>query len=242
VDASIITGVWDRLTGTQPDPPPWLVLADGLAAVAAVMHRPTWRVTRNVATIAHEGGHAFIAVVTGRRLYGIRLHSDTSGLTLSRGSPTGPGMVATAAAGYLTPPLLGLAGAWLLAAGHLTATLWAALALLAVMLTAIRNAYGAVAVLATGLVILAVSLLAPENIQAAFGYLAIWFMLVAGLRPVVELQRQRRRGRAPASDADQLARLTGVPPTLWVVVFGIVAVGALIAGARLLIPAAPLHL
>jgi hypothetical protein len=242
VDASIITGVWDRLTGTQPDPPPWLVLADGLAAVAAVMHRPTWRVTRNVATIAHEGGHAFIAVVTGRRLYGIRLHSDTSGLTLSRGSPTGPGMVATAAAGYLTPPLLGLAGAWLLAAGHLTATLWAALALLALMLTAIRNAYGAVAVLATGLVILAVSLLAPENIQAAFGYLAIWFMLVAGLRPVVELQRQRRRGRAPASDADQLARLTGVPPTLWVVVFGIVAVGALIAGARLLIPAAPLHL
>lgn len=242
MDASIITGVWDRLTGTQPDPPPWLVLADGLAAVAAVMHRPTWRVTRNVATIAHEGGHAFIAVVTGRRLYGIRLHSDTSGLTLSRGSPTGPGMVATAAAGYLTPPLLGLAGAWLLAAGHLTATLWAALALLALMLTAIRNAYGAVAVLATGLVILAVSLLAPENIQAAFGYLAIWFMLVAGLRPVVELQRQRRRGRAPASDADQLARLTGVPPTLWVVVFGIVAVGALIAGARLLIPAAPLHL
>jgi Peptidase M50B-like len=242
VDASIITGVWDRLTGTQPDPPPWLVLADGLAAVAAVVHRPTWRVTRNVATIAHEGGHAFTAVVTGRRLYGIRLHSDTSGLTLSRGSPTGPGMVATAAAGYLTPPVLGLAGAWLLAAGHLTATLWAALALLAAMLAAIRNAYGAVAVLATGLVILGVSLLAPENIQAAFGYLAIWFMLVAGLRPVVELQRQRRRGRAPASDADQLARLTGVPPALWVVLFGIVAVGALIAGARLLIPAAPLHL
>lgn len=241
MDASILTGLWDRLTGIQPDPPAWLVLADGAAAAAAVIHRPTWRVARNVATIAHEGGHAFIAVMTGRRLYGIRLHSDTSGLTLSRGSPTGPGMVATAAAGYLTPPLLGLAGASLLAAGHVTATLWLALAMLAAMLVALRNAYGFAAVLVTGLTILAVSLLAPENVQAAFAYLAIWFMLGAGLRPVVELQRQRRRGRAPASDADQLARLTGVPASLWVTLFGVVAVIALIAGARLLIPA-PLHL
>ena len=242
MDASIVTGLWDRLAGTQPDPPAWLVLADGVAAVAAVVHRPTWRVTRNVVTIAHEGGHALIAVLTGRRLYGIRLHSDTSGLTVSRGSPTGPGMVATAAAGYLTPPLLGLAGAWLLAAGHLIATLWAALVMLAAMLVAIRNVYGAVAVLITGLTILAVSVLAPEKIQAAFGYLAIWFMLAAGLRPVLELHRQRRRGRAPATDADQLARLTGVPPSLWVALFGIVALVAIIAGARLLIPAVPLHL
>lgn len=241
MDASILTGLWDRLTGTQPVPPAWLVLADGVAAAAAVIHRPTWRVTRNVATIAHEGGHALMAVVTGRRLYGIRLHSDTSGLTLSKGSPTGPGMVATAAAGYLAPPLLGLAAASLLAAGHLTATLWLALALLAAMLVAIRNAYGAVAVLVTGLTILAVSVLAPENVQAAFGYLATWFMLAAGLRPVIELQRQRRRGRARTSDADQLGRLTGVPASLWVALFAIVAVGALVAGARLLLPA-PLHL
>lgn len=241
MDPSILTGVWDRLSGTQPDPPAWLVLADGVAAAAAVIHRPTWRVARNVATIAHEGGHAFIALMTGRRLYGIRLHADTSGLTLSRGSPTGPGMVATAAAGYLTPPLIGLAGAGMLAAGHLTATLWLALALLTAMLVVLRNAYGFLAVLITALTILAVSLLAPENIQAAFGYLAVWFMLAAGLRPVVELHRQRRQGRAPASDADQLGRLTGVPGAVWVALFGTVAVVALIAGARLLIPAT-LHL
>jgi hypothetical protein len=241
VDASILTGVWDRLSGIQPVPPAWLVLADGVVAAAAVLHRPTWRVARNVATIAHEGGHAFVAVMTGRRLYGIRLHSDTSGLTLSRGSPTGPGMVATAAAGYLTPPLIGLAGAGMLAAGHLTATLWLALALLAAMLVVLRNAYGFAAVLVTALTILAVSLLAPENVQAAFGYLAVWFMLGAGLRPVWELHGQRRRNRAPASDADQLARLTRVPASLWVTLFGAVALVALIAGARLLLPA-PLHL
>ncbi len=236
-----MTGVWDRLTGIEPTPPAWIVLADAVAAAAAVIHRPTWRIARNVATIAHEGGHALIAVVTGRRLYGIRLHSDTSGLTLSRGSPTGPGMVATAAAGYLAPPLLGLVGAVLLAAGHQTATLWLAVALLAAMLVEIRNAYGAVAVLVTGLIILAVSVLAPENIQAAFAYLAIWFMLAAGLRPVVELHRQRRRGRARDSDADQLGRLTVFPAAAWVALFGIVAVGALVIGARLLLPPS-LHL
>lgn len=241
MDASILTGLWDRLAGIQPEPPAWLVLADGVAAAAAVIHRPTWRVTRTVATIAHEGGHAFVAVMTGRRLYGIRLHSDTSGLTLSRGNPTGPGMVATAAAGYLTPPLIGLAGAGMLAAGHLTATLWLALALLAAMLVVLRNAYGFAAVLVTALTILAVSLLAPENVQAAFGYLAVWFMLGAGLRPVFELQRQRRRGRAQGSDADQLSRLTGLPASLWVTLFGAVALVALIVGARLLIPG-PLHL
>jgi hypothetical protein len=150
-------------------------------------------------------------------------------------------MVATAAAGYLAPPLLGLVGAVLLAAGHQTATLWLAVALLAAMLVEIRNAYGAVAVLVTGLIILAVSVLAPENIQAAFAYLAIWFMLAAGLRPVVELHRQRRRGRARDSDADQLGRLTVFPAAAWVALFGIVAVGALVIGARLLLPPS-LHL
>ena len=47
-------------------------------------------------------------------LTGIRLHSDTSGLTLSVGRPSGVGMVVTTAAGYLTPSLVGLAGLFVL--------------------------------------------------------------------------------------------------------------------------------
>jgi hypothetical protein len=52
---------------------------------------------------------------------------------------------------------------------------------------------------------------------------------------VGELQSKRRRGRAPTSDADQLARLTGVPGTLWVVLFGLVSLGALLLGGSLLL-------
>ncbi|WP_241661253.1 M50 family metallopeptidase [Thermomonospora catenispora] len=236
VDAAGIGELWDRLTGTQPDPPWWLVLLTGIAALGAVVHGPTWRVARNVVTIAHEGGHALAAVLTGRRLDGIKLHSDTSGVTVSRGKPDGPGMVFTALAGYITPPLLGLAFAVLLSRGRITLMLWVSLALLAGMLVMIRNAYGALAVAATGLLIFLVSWLGTAEAQAAFAYLATLFLLLAGLRPVIELQRMRARQMAPSSDADQLAHLTGVPGLVWVGLFAFVSLAALLAGGKLLLP------
>jgi hypothetical protein len=39
------------------------------------------------------------------------------------------------------------------------------------------------------------------------------------------------------SDADQLARLTGVPRGVWVCLFALVALVAIVVGARLLVPA-----
>jgi hypothetical protein len=114
--------------------------------------------------------------------------------------------------------------------------LWLAVALLAATLLAIRNAFGALAVLVTAGGVLAVSWLASAAVQAGFGYLTAWFLLFGGLRPVLELPRRRRAGRAGTSDADQLARLTGVPSGLWVTLFALVTVAALIVGARLLVP------
>jgi hypothetical protein len=52
---------------------------------------------------------------------------------------------------------------------------------------------------------------------------------------VLELQRSRRRRRAPDSDADQLARLTGLPALMWVGFFLVVDVGALVLGANWLL-------
>ncbi|MHA4819102.1 M50 family metallopeptidase [Streptomyces aculeolatus] len=227
--------LWDRVVGTQPDPSEWLVAVTGLVALCAVMTWGIWRVARNAVTIAHEGGHGLVAVLTGRRLEGIRLHSDTSGLTVSRGKPSGLGMVLTAASGYTAPPLLGLAGAWLLADGRITAALWGAIALLAAMLLMIRNAYGVVTVVLTGAAFFLVSWLTEPEVQAAFAYAAVWFLLLGGVRPVFELQRKRRRGEAPQSDADQLGRLTHTPAGLWVFLFYVVALCALAGGARWLL-------
>jgi hypothetical protein len=229
------THVWDRVSGTGHPSSGWLVLATAVLALAAVVPAQAWRVSRNVVTIAHEAGHAMIALVTGRRLTGIRLHSDTSGVTLSVGKPRGPGMVLTLMAGYLSPPALGLAGAATLAAGHVTALLWASVALLAGMLVMIRNAYGVLSLVVTGAVIVGVSWAAPAEARVALAYLITWFLLLAGTRPVVELQRMRRQGRAPYSDADQLARLTRLPGLLWVGLFGLAALAALVGGTRWLL-------
>lgn len=230
-----ISEVWSRVTGIQAAPPTWLVVLTGVVALAAVLPYGLWRYTRNVVTIAHEGGHALVAVLMRRRLHGIRLHSDTSGLTVSSGKPYGPGMVFTAAAGYVAPSLLGLGGAWLLTSGHITALLWAVIALLLAVLVMTRNAYGALTVVLTAGVCLAVSWFGSSRVQAGFAYLAMWFLLVAGVRPVVELQRKRRRGGAPDSDADQLGRLTGVPGVLWVTLFLVVAVACLLTGGEWLL-------
>lgn len=233
VDSS---GIWDSVVGTQAHPAWWLVAGTGVGALAGVAVRPVWQVLRNVVTIAHEAGHAVTALVTGRQLQGIRLHSDTSGVTVSRGKPYGPGMIFTAFAGYATPPLLGLGAAGLLALDHITMLLWLAIVVLAAILLMIRNVYGVFSVLATGAVFFAVSWFASSTVQAAFAYAFTWFLLLAGARPVLELQTKRSRGRARDSDADQLARLTGVPGIVWVLGFGSLAVIALLAGGSWLLP------
>ncbi|MFI1014058.1 M50 family metallopeptidase [Streptomyces sp. NPDC020965] len=233
--SAAIGDLWDRVAGTQPAPEQWLVIATAVLAIAVVVPHPVWRLSRNAVTIAHEGGHGLIALLTGRSLEGIRLHSDTSGLTVSRGKPTGPGMILTAAAGYTAPSLLGLGGAWLLAADRVTLLLWVATALLLALLVMIRNAYGVLTVVLTGAAFLLVSWLADTEVQAGFAYAAVWFLLLGGVRPVFELQGKRRHGGAPDSDADQLSRLTHVPPTLWLLLFHAVAICSLIGGGRWLL-------
>jgi hypothetical protein len=228
--------LWDHVIATEPALPTWVAALTAGFALVIVGSRQAWQVSRNVVTLAHEGGHAVVSIATGRRLDGIRLHSDTSGVTSSRGKVSGIGIVLTTAAGYVTPSLLGMGAAWLLAARHATALLWLVLVLLAAAFIAIRNAFGFVSVLATAAVVYAVSRLASASAQDAFAYLFAWFLLFGGVRPIFELQGRRRRGRAAMSDADQLARLTGVPGGAWVAVFAVVSLAALLVGGHWLLP------
>ena len=246
---------WDRLIGAQSAPPGWVVAAGAAVALLIVISPRLWRVTRIAITIAHESGHAAASLLSGRRLEGIRLHADTSGETVSRGKRSGPGIIITALAGYITPPLLGAGASALLAVHRVTLLLSLFLVLLAVILLLVRNWYGALAVLITAGALFAVMWLAGPALRAAFAYAAAWFLLFGGVRPVVELAQTRTKAvrlppgyRRPTgrpgpgmSDADQLAWLTRVPAGVWVTLFALVATGALVLGARLLIPW-PAHL
>ena len=228
-------GLWHHVFAAQRLPPLWLVLGSGVLALAVVASSRVWPVARIVVTIVHEGGHALVALAAGRRLAGVRLYRDTGGVTVSAGRLDGPGIALTTAAGYPAPSLLGLGAAALLADGHLTGMLLLSLALLAGLAVAVRNVYGMLAVLATAAVVTAVCLFASAVVQAGFGYTMTWFLLLGGVRPVIELQRERRRHRSRRTDADQLARLTPVPGGAWVMIFGIVAVAALAVSARWLV-------
>lgn len=233
----VIAEIWRRATSVQPDPPPALVALTALVALVLVVQPTAWRVTRILVTITHEGGHAVAALLAGRRLGGIRVHSDTSGLTVSSGRASGPGMVTMLLAGYLGPAVVGLGAVGLLLSGHQLGLLWAFTALLALMLLQIRNFYGFLVVLGAAAGLVAISWYATAEVQATLAYLLTWVLLVSAPKPVLELIGQRRRARIPHSDADQLARLTRSPAGVWLAVFLVSNITGLLVGAGLLLPA-----
>ena len=198
-------------------------LLAALLALVVVAWRPSWRLTRTAVTIAHEGGHALVAVLVGRGLSGIRLHADSSGVTHSTGAGRGPGVVAMFLAGYVFPPLLGLGGAVLVATDLAGPTLWTGVALLAATLLQIRNLYGGLVVLVSGGLLVLVALRAGEDLRAGFAAALCWFLLFGGVRAASELRRGRRYGRLRHSDADRLAELTPLSGGVWAAFFVLAA-------------------
>jgi hypothetical protein len=227
--------LWDRATSTQPVPDARLVLATGVVALVLVLAPSTWPRVRLGVTVVHEAGHALVAVAVGRRLRSVRLHSDTSGLTVSRGKPRGPGMVAMLAAGYLAPAGLGLVAALLLADGRSVGLLWLLVVLAAALLVWVRNGYGFVVLLLGGAGVLLVTWYADGQVQSVAAYLIAWLLLLAAPRPLLELLTAgRRRGRT--SDPDQLAALTRVPAVLWILLLLLANLAGLVVGVGTLAP------
>ena len=226
--------LWTRVsarTEALPVGTLWLTIT---AAAVLVLIPFAWHVTRHVVTIAHEGGHGLVASISGRTLSGIRLHSDTSGLTVSRGRPTGPGMIATLLAGYTAPALLGLGAARLLGLGYSVGLLWILLVALALLLVQIRNWFGLWSVLVTAAVVFSVTQFGSGLVQSVFALLVTAFLLLGAVRTVVELQVTRSRRRNSGSDADQLARLTHIPGLFWVAVFLAVNLASVALSAQFL--------
>ncbi|MCW2812150.1 MAG: family metallopeptidase [Friedmanniella sp.] len=233
----VLREIWHRATAEQPAPAPAVVALMAVLAAVLVLTPAVWPVTRMLVTVTHEGGHAVAALLSGRRLRGIRLHTDTSGLTVSSGRASGPGMVATLAAGYLGPAVVGLGAVLLLLSGHSLGLLWLLVLLLAAMLLQIRNLYGFAVLLASAVVLVGLSWYLPAQAQSTVAYLLTWTLLIAAPKPVLELIRQRRRGGTAHSDPDQLGRLTHTPGGLWAALFLVADVLGLALGSALLLPA-----
>lgn len=220
--------------GQQTHTPLWATAATA-AAAATLAYTPAWKITRNVVTIAHEGGHALVAAAMGRKLAGIQLNADTSGVTVSAGKPYGLGVIATTAVGYPAPALMGLAAAYALHDHLARATLIGVLGLLALMLIFIRNLYGVLTITLTGAAVWAAVHYTSSLGQGAMAHLLAWFLLLAATRPVLELHHHRKQGDVENSDADQLAQLTHIPAIVWTGLFLAVAAVSVVYGTYLLL-------
>jgi len=233
----LITALWARVTAASPAPAVLdLVLVPLVVAVLLVT--PAWPRLRHGVTIVHEAGHGFAAAATRRRLRGIRLHSDTSGLTVSVGPSRGPGMVLTLLAGYPAPSVAGLLVAWAVAGGHAAAALWGCLVLLTGVLVQIRNWFGLWSVLVAGALVGAATWYADPGWRTRIALAVAALLVLGGLRAALELPRARRRGGG-ASDADQLGRITVLPTGFWLAVFVLLPVVCTVAAAALLLRPAP---
>lgn len=212
--------VWERATEVADAPSlKWVLLLAGVA-FALITFRGPWGFFRHGITIVHEGGHALIAFLMGRRLQGVRLHRDTSGLTVSRGKPTGLGMILTAFAGYPAPAALGLFGAWLISTGHAVGLLWVMLLGTVCVGLLVRNWFGVWTVLVSVATLFSLVWFTPVSFQVLVANGVVFFLLLGAVRPVFEMQGERRgllrRGRKSKSDADLLGQLTWFSAGFWV--------------------------
>ncbi len=194
-----------------------------------------WRVTRQAATIVHEMGHVFASLLSGRRVSGIRLRTDTSGVTVSRGRPQGPGLLLTFLAGYPAPGLLALGLTWLGASGHAGAalTVYQVILLLALLLS--RNLVGIVSCLAA---VLLTGVIWWQNDPQLVGYTVVAlgvFYALAGVRGTLDVwrvhltARRRPRAQVAGTDASRAARAWGflpLPAPVWLLLFLLISLAS----------------
>lgn len=205
-------------------PEPWAILAV-TAAVATIVSVPTiWSRIRQAATIVHEMGHAAVGYLFGRKIEGISLHTDTSGVTTSRGKPHGLGFLLSVLAGYPAPSFLGLGMIWAATTTWSGAALTLFSVLMIIALWLCRNIIG---FLSCALAVAASVALwwwgTPQVVANAVLAIGI-FMVIAGFRCCIDLWRAHQAGDGETSDAGQAATLSVVFPAVgWIGFFFLAA-------------------
>jgi hypothetical protein len=217
-----------RIGELQAHLPPATAALVGLGALAAATLPGISLLTRPVVTMAHEGAHAAMGSALGQRVTGVTLRGNGEGRTMLARS-RGVGFILAGVVGYLGPSAFGLGAAKLIQVGHIIAVLWFTLLALAFLAIAVRcNGFGLAAVLATGAAVYLVARYAPVGAQIAVAYGIAWFLLLAGLRVVLQHGRH-------ASDAIALREVTRLPGWLWAGFWLAGSAAALLIGGGMLV-------
>ncbi len=222
--------VWQPVLPTAaPATAPPLTLVIGAGALAVVLVTLLWPVVGHLVTFAHEGGHAFVAVLLGSRVR-VRLHADRTGVT----EYTRPLVqLPVTAAGYVAPSGFGVLGAVAVARGRGEEVLVASLVLLGLLLLVTKNWFGRFALLLTVAAQVVVLVAGSPDVRVVAACVEVWLLLVGGLVHVAD-------HGAHGVDFATLRVLTWVvPAAVWALAALATAVLALVYGGLLMLGVVP---
>lgn len=186
----------------------------------------------SLVTVAHEGGHAVVGVLTFRGLKGFNLYEDGGGDTDFDRLYWSVSDLFMRFAGYPMPSLLGWGGADLTRRGHLETVLWLGLLLLLASFFIAANQLAIAITLIATLLVGWIALAGSPVVQAATAVTLVWWMLIGGaIDATVWLSR------ADGSDAAMLARRTWVPRIVWHGLWAAIAIVSLWKGGKALLAA-----
>jgi Peptidase M50B-like len=201
-----------------------------VAFVAAV---PLWRYTTNVITIAHEGGHAVFGWLFGTTVQHVKIFHAGGG-EMQPASQNWLSAFVSLIAGYLGPSIFGFAGVQMLIRGFEPRSfLLLSLVFLAGVLIMVRNLFGVFVILFVGAVLWVVAMRSSAPVQLAFTYVWVWFLLMGGARQVPELFWAVRADGT--TDAGMLQKHTLIGDVVWLFLFWLLSLGALVYGGALLL-------
>lgn len=210
-----------------------LAVVVSLAAFAVGLDS-LWHRLRHLVTTVHELGHVVVGWFVGRSVQSVHLNADTSGLTVTRGRPTGPGIFFLYAAGYPAPALAGFTILWAVIYRHSGWAMTVLLALLLICLLLVRNLFGAVVLIVQLAVFGGIWVWNDQRALAAALTLAGAVLSLGGWRASVDLLRARGRRSSKSSDAAILGRQTRLGSTFWSVAFVVLSTALVAATAAML--------
>jgi hypothetical protein len=203
--------------------------------VAAVLALPLWRFSVHAITLAHEGGHALIGMLLGGKFGKKKVHLNRDGGGFTNIEISGLGRVLMLLAGYLGPSAVGYAGAMMLTHDmEPRSVLMLSMVFAVFVLVLTRNPFGLLVSVVT-IALLWVSVTRAEvTAQRAIAYIWVWFLLMGGARKIPDLYvgMLAQKGK---SDAEQLQKATLIGDVVWLFVFWLGSVAALVYGGALML-------
>ena len=212
---------------TQMPLPGSEIVLIGVITATVVIAQATWPLVQHFEVMAHEGMHAVVGSLAGRTVESIELDDKAGGGT-KLVPDSGPGFLLAGFAGYLGPSAFGLFAARMIEFGHIIAVLWVTMVFLVLLLIRLKPSFGRFTVPLAGLLIFLVLKHTSQLGEIRAAYAITWFLLLSAVR-IVWFRATVSRG---AGDAGILKDGTGLPQTIWFVLWLCGTLTAVVIGAH----------